>query len=97
MAMKKMTDTARIIRATLRYVMVVHATWTPDLRFTEDTWDRKTSLNLCKYAVKINVSTSKTEEKTGNQFEALPKCRKHSPRPAGFSRESPRSKVLAGV
>src|SRR5450631_76571 len=43
--------------------MVVHATWMPDLRFAEDTWDRETSLNLCKYAVKSNVSTSKTGEK----------------------------------
>src|ERR1700733_15190441 len=97
MATKKITTTARTISATLRYVMVVHATWTPDLRFTEDTWDRKTSLNLCKYAVKINVSTSKTEEKTGNQFETLPKCRKHSPRPVGFSRESPSQEAPAGV
>src|SRR5260370_24929947 len=58
--------------------MVVHATWIPDLRLSEGTWDRKTSLTLCKYAVKKNVSTSKTEEKTGKEFGTLPKCRMHS-------------------
>ena len=38
MAMKSTARTARISRATLRYVTVVHATWMPGLRLAEDTF-----------------------------------------------------------
>jgi hypothetical protein len=31
---------ARIIKATLRYVTVVHAIWMPGLRVDEDTWNK---------------------------------------------------------
>src|SRR5260221_11093077 len=59
--------------------MVVHATWIPDLRLSEDTWNRRSSLELSKYAVKSNVSTIKTEEKTGNEFGTLPWCERTVP------------------
>jgi hypothetical protein len=37
--------------ATLRYVIVFHATWIPDLRFDEDTFAENLAKNLNDYAV----------------------------------------------
>jgi hypothetical protein len=42
MAMNITAAAAMISSATLRYVTVVHATWIPGLRLTEDTLGRKT-------------------------------------------------------
>jgi hypothetical protein len=46
MATKKIAHTARTSRATLRYVIVVHAMWIPGLRLLEDTFARKILVNI---------------------------------------------------
>src|SRR5579863_9798989 len=74
MATKNTAATARISRITLRYVTVVHATWIPGLRLSDDTLGPKSLLNLGDSGLKIKVSTCKRVEKISNQLEALPKC-----------------------
>jgi hypothetical protein len=67
-----MARPAKINRATLRYVTVVHATWIPGLRFAEDTWAVSLVYSLVNMSVKTNVNIRKIEDRAWNGDGRLP-------------------------